>query len=133
MLSHDSRLEAKTLRPKRSWFPFGRQHGRNQRLTDPRRDTSIAGAVEFLLSVSKRKSVCFVVSDFFDEGYIKSLQMAARKHDVIAVLITDPRELELPQVGMLTLRDAETGAMLVPQYRLGQISPAICPGGSRTD
>lgn len=114
VLSHDSRLEAKTLRPKRSWFPFGRQRGlRNQRLTDPRRDTSIAGAVEFLLSVSKRKSVCFVVSDFFDEGYIKSLQMAARKHDVIAVLITDPRELELPQVGMLTLRDAETGAMLV--------------------
>ncbi len=114
VLSHDSRLEAKTLRPKRSWFPFGRQRGlRNQRLTDPRRDTSIAGAVEFLLSVSKRKSVCFVVSDFFDEGYIKSLQMAARKHDVIAVLITDPRELELPQVGMLTLRDAETGATLV--------------------
>lgn len=114
VLSHDSRLEAKTLRPKRSWFPFGKHRGLSkQRLTDPRHSTNIAGAVEFLLSVSKRKSVCFVVSDFFDEGYIKSLQMAARKHDVIAVLITDPRELELPQVGMLTLRDAETGATLV--------------------
>ena len=114
VLTHDWRLESKAMRPKRSWFPFGRHRGwRKPRLTDPRRATSISGAVEFLLSVSKRKSVCFVVSDFFDEGYIKSLQMAARKHDVIAVLITDPRELELPQVGMLTLRDAETGATLV--------------------
>ena len=80
---------------------------------DPRRSTSIAGAMEFLLSISQRKSVCFVVSDFFDENYLRSLQMASRKHDVIAVLITDPRELELPPVGMVTWRDAETGASLV--------------------
>ncbi len=114
VLTHDSRLEAKAVRPSRSWIPFrARRRGFRKTQSDPRRATSIAGAVQFLLSVTKRKSVCFVVSDFFDEGYIKSLQMASRKHDVIAVLITDPRELELPNVGLVTLRDAETGATLV--------------------
>jgi uncharacterized protein (DUF58 family) len=50
-----------------------------------------------------------VVSDFLDEGYERALTTANRKHDVIAVLVTDPRELELPAVGLVTLRDAETG------------------------
>ncbi|MCR9294775.1 MAG: DUF58 domain-containing protein [bacterium] len=84
----------------RSWWQTGRQA------------TNIAAAVEFLLKVTKRKTVCFVVSDFFDQGYLQSLQMAARKHDVIAVLLTDPRELELPSFGMVTLRDPETGRVI---------------------
>ncbi len=62
------------------------------------------------MSVMKRKAVCFVVSDFFDADYIRAMQMASRKHDVIAVLITDPRELELPNVGLVDLLDPETGA-----------------------
>jgi uncharacterized protein (DUF58 family) len=110
VLTHDSRIESSRAETKlatgRRWLPFGR---RRQWWKTGRQATSIAGAVEFLLSVTKRKAVCFVVSDFFDEGYIRSLQMAARKHDVIAVLITDPRELELPNVGLLSLVDPETG------------------------
>jgi len=49
------------------------------------------------------------VSDFLDEGFEKAMIVANRKHDVIAVLVTDPNELELPDVGLVTLRDAETG------------------------
>ncbi len=113
VLTHDSRLATDAAKPKRRWLPFGRSRGGWKKRVNSRQSTSIAGAIEFLLSVSKRKAVCFVVSDFFDEGYIKSLQMASRKHDVIAVLITDPRELALPNIGIVTLRDAETGETLL--------------------
>jgi uncharacterized protein (DUF58 family) len=74
-----------------------------------RRGTSIGGAVEFFLSVTPRRSVCFVVSDFIDSGWERALRTANRKHDVIAVLITDPRELEIPDVGLISLEDAESG------------------------
>jgi len=50
-----------------------------------------------------------VVSDFIDEGWERTLQTANRKHDVVAVLITDPRELDFPDVGLVSLVDAETG------------------------
>ena len=88
------------------WLPFGR---RRAWWRTGRQATNIAGAMEFLMSVTKRKAVCFVVSDFFDEDYLRAMQMASRKHDVIAVLITDPRELELPNVGLVDLLDPESG------------------------
>jgi hypothetical protein len=50
-----------------------------------------------------------VVSDFLDDGYLQAMQSANRKHDVIAVLITDPRELEMPPVGLIHLADPESG------------------------
>ena len=89
---------------RRSWWP-----GRQRRPRAARQDTNIAGAMEFLLKGTKRKSVCFVVSDFFDEGFEKAMRTANRKHDVIAVHITDPREKAIPNVGMVTLTDPETG------------------------
>lgn len=88
-----------------NWFSWRRR----MQARPKHQSTNITAAIEFLLRVNKRKTVCFVVSDFFDSGYIKSLQMAARKHDVIAVLITDPRELEMPSVGLVSLTDPETG------------------------
>lgn len=120
VLSHDNRLtsgqsskmktkaniKTKTKAKRSRWLPFGR---RRSWWRLGRQATDIAGAMEFLLSVSKRKAVCFVVSDFFDDDYIRALQMANRKHDVIAVLITDPRELTLPNVGLVDLLDPETG------------------------
>lgn len=75
----------------------------------PYQATDIAHAVEFLLSVNKRRSVCFVVSDFLDEGFEHALSTAKQKHDVIAVLITDPHELAVPGVGLIALSDAESG------------------------
>jgi uncharacterized protein (DUF58 family) len=65
--------------------------------------------MDFVMSVCKRRAVCFVVSDFIDEGFERALLTANRKHDVIAVLITDPRETDLPDAGLVALRDAETG------------------------
>jgi uncharacterized protein (DUF58 family) len=71
--------------------------------------TSIAGALDFLGRVQRRRAVVFLVSDFLDQGYEQPLRLAARRHDVTAVRITDPRELALPAVGLLELEDLETG------------------------
>jgi uncharacterized protein (DUF58 family) len=84
-----------------------------RRPRSPREATDIGKAMKFLLSVSARKSICFVVSDFLDEGFERALVTANQKHDVIAVLVTDPREFSLPSVGLVTLRDAESGAVRV--------------------
>jgi uncharacterized protein (DUF58 family) len=66
------------------------------------------------LSVVRRRSVVFVVSDFISEpGWEKPLAMLARRHDVVALRLQDPLELELPNVGMLWLQDAETGEQLL--------------------
>jgi uncharacterized protein (DUF58 family) len=93
-------------RRRRRWLPFGR---RPAWLKRGRQATNIAGAMEFLMSVTSRKTVCFVVSDFLDDDFLPAMQSANRKHDVIAVLITDPRELEMPRVGLINLADPETG------------------------
>ena len=61
------------------------------------------------MRVTKRRTICFVVSDFLDEGFDEAMVMANRKHDVIAVLVSDPNELDMPDVGLVALRDAETG------------------------
>jgi len=74
-----------------------------------RQSTDIGRAIEFLRSVMKRRAVCFVVSDFLATDYERVLTAANRKHDVIAVLITDPRELAVPGVGLVALQDAEEG------------------------
>jgi uncharacterized protein (DUF58 family) len=66
------------------------------------------------LSVVRRRSVVFVVSDFISEpGWEKPLAMLARRHDVVALRLQDPLELDLPNVGMLWLQDAETGEQLL--------------------
>jgi len=96
---------------RRRWLPFGR---RRSWWRTGRQATNVAGALEFLMSVTSRKSVCFVVSDFLDDGFLPAMRSANQKHDVIAVLVTDPRELQLPKMGLVTLRDPETGR--VAQY-----------------
>jgi uncharacterized protein (DUF58 family) len=83
--------------------------GRRRRPRSHRHATDIGGAMEFLATVTRRRTICFVVSDFLDEGFETALAAANRRHDVIAVLVDDPRERALPGVGMVTLRDAETG------------------------
>ncbi len=75
-----------------------------------RRGTSIAAALEMCRQVLPRRAVIFLISDFLDEGYLDVLRHANRKHDVVAALITDPREAEMPPAGLVTLEDAETGS-----------------------
>jgi uncharacterized protein (DUF58 family) len=84
---------------------------------DPRRDTSIAAALEFCRQVLPRRAVLFLISDFLDDGYLQVLRHANRKHDVVAALITDPREAEMPPAGLITLEDAETGALRLVDTR----------------
>jgi uncharacterized protein (DUF58 family) len=71
--------------------------------------TSIAAALEHVSHVQKRRAVVFLISDFLDEGYQDLLAAAARRHDLVAVSITDPRERALPRSGLVVLEDAETG------------------------
>ncbi len=76
------------------------------------RGTDVAGALEYLARVVRRRAVVFVVSDFFDTGYQKALAVAGRRHDTIVIRMGDPRERELPAVGYIELEDAETGELL---------------------
>ncbi len=71
--------------------------------------TDIPGALEYLSKTANRRTVSFIISDFHAKGYRQSLSIANKRHDIIALSITDPRELELPDVGILDLEDAETG------------------------
>jgi len=71
--------------------------------------TDISGALEYFNRVVKRKSVVFLLSDFLSEDYMTPLRIANRKHDMIAIKITDPRELHFENVGLIELEDAETG------------------------
>ena len=75
--------------------------------------TDIGAALEYLQKVCVRRSVVFVISDFLAEGYDKALLLASKRHDLIPVTITDPREIELPDVGFLDLMDAETGERIL--------------------
>ncbi|MEE8577097.1 MAG: DUF58 domain-containing protein [candidate division Zixibacteria bacterium] len=75
--------------------------------------TDISGALEYFSKVIKRKSVAFLISDFLSEDYRKPLQIANNKHDMIAMKISDPREMEFENVGLLELEDAETGEVFL--------------------
>ncbi len=72
--------------------------------------TSVSDLVEHALHTIMRRSVIFLVSDFFTApGWERPLGMLSRKHEVIAVRVEDPRERELPDIGMVVMNDAETG------------------------
>ena len=71
--------------------------------------TSIKVALDYLLKVAKRKCVVFLISDFLDDSYLRSLKIANKKHDLITIQLLDPAELELPDMGLLKVEDPETG------------------------
>ena len=72
--------------------------------------TSLKIALEYLLKVAKRKSVVFLISDFLDKGYWSSLRIVNRKHDLIGIQLYDPAEIELPNLGILKVRDPESNS-----------------------
>jgi uncharacterized protein (DUF58 family) len=78
-----------------------------------KRGTAIGEAIKFLNRVQRRKAVVFVVSDFFDTNYQSPLRIAARRHDLIALTITDPREQSLPPLGLMELEDPESGEIVL--------------------
>jgi uncharacterized protein (DUF58 family) len=77
------------------------------------RGTSIQGGLDFLNRVLHRRTIVFLLSDFLDRHFESSFKRTGRRHDLIAVRITDPREEDLPAVGLLELEDAESGERLL--------------------
>jgi uncharacterized protein (DUF58 family) len=74
-----------------------------------RRGTSLREALDYLNRVLRRRTIVFFFSDFLDRDYERPFKRTARRHDLVAVRVTDPREEELPAVGLVELEDAETG------------------------
>lgn len=72
--------------------------------------TNIELALKYLNNVIKKKSTAFLISDFLSSGYRDALKIANRKHDVVALRVYDEREDDLPNIGLVRVNDAETGA-----------------------
>ena len=79
----------------------------------PSPGTNIAAACDYLSRALQRRSVVFVLSDFFDSDYVDSLRTLARRHDVIALALVDPMDLELPDFGIVRFASAEGAATQV--------------------
>jgi uncharacterized protein (DUF58 family) len=76
------------------------------------RSTCIQKALDHMNLVVHKRSVVFLISDLLDRDFEQSLKAANRKHDIVIIQIVDPRERDLPRVGILELRDAETGKIV---------------------
>ena len=87
--------------------------------------TDIKGALQHVLRILRRRSILVLVSDFFDEGYDSMLQAAAQRHDTIGVELQDPREEELPPLGLVDLTDAETGERITVDTRTATAQEAV--------
>src|SRR6202167_4021263 len=103
-------------------FDFGRDgpaDGKVRRTRDRRGapvmgvQTDLKGALEALVGVARRRSIAFIVSDFFAQGYERALALAAAKHDVVPVTLVDPRDIEMPDVGLATFEDLESGESIL--------------------
>ena len=77
--------------------------------TPEHRKTNLSEALRYLTNAIKKRCTTFVISDFMDEGFEDALKIANQKHDVVALRVFDPREAEMPDVGFVKLKDAETG------------------------
>lgn len=71
--------------------------------------TNLKTALEYLNNAIKKRSIVFFLSDFMDEGYEKSLKILGKKHDLIGIVLTDNKEIELPDAGLIKFLDAESG------------------------
>ena len=74
--------------------------------------TNIAVALEYFNSVIKKRSICFILSDFMSKEFDRPLKIASKKHDLVALRIHDTREDTLPNIGLVPMQDAETEEML---------------------
>jgi uncharacterized protein (DUF58 family) len=91
----------------------------------PRRQgTRIQQALEHLNLVVRKRAVVFLISDLLDQGFEPPLKVANRRHDMVIIQIVDPRERELPNVGILEVRDAETGEVVRIDTSLSKVRNA---------
>lgn len=76
------------------------------------RRTDVAGTLDFLGRVTSRRAMSFLISDFWASGYEQAMRLAARRHDLIAVRVRDPRELSMPKAGVVAFQDLESGELV---------------------
>ena len=93
--------------------------------------TNIAEPLEMLMSISKRRAVVFMISDFQATGFDDAIQAASRLHDLVAVTIVDPRETELPPAGLARVRDTESGMIRLLDTGSGAVREAFSKGVSQ--
>ncbi len=96
-----------------------------------RRRTSIRQALDYLNRVQRRRAIVFLLSDFSDRGYERVLKQAGRRHELIALRVVDTREESLPAVGLVELRDAETGARRLLDTGSRRVREAYAQAGRR--
>ncbi|MFM9074720.1 MAG: DUF58 domain-containing protein [Bacteroidota bacterium] len=82
------------------------------RLQATSKKTDLTGAIKFALNSIKRRSVIILISDFIDEGYEHTLKALARRHDLVAIHVSDRRETSLPELGIIPVLEKETGRTL---------------------
>jgi uncharacterized protein (DUF58 family) len=92
--------------------------------------TSLRTALEFLARVQRRRAVVFLFSDFIDSGYERALRGIARRHDCIAVRVSDPLEHELPKAGLVQFADPETGSSLLVDTSSSRVREAFAKQAS---
>ncbi|MGA1524203.1 MAG: DUF58 domain-containing protein [Planctomycetota bacterium] len=92
--------------------------------------TDLGGALEYICRVQRRRAVVFVLSDFLDGGFERALRIANARHDVIALTLADPRELELPSVGFVHFEDPETGEVVEVDTRHPEVRALFAAGAA---
>jgi len=83
--------------------------------------TDIPLSIEYLNRVTRRSAITFIISDFYAEGLKNPLSIANKRHDVVAINIIDPRDVSMPNVGIVKLKDAETEK----EYLLDTADPKV--------
>ncbi len=76
------------------------------------RGTDLEAGLDFLGKIARRRSVVFFVSDFLSDGWERAMRVAARRHELVPVVVSDPAELALPDVGLVTVEDFESGEVI---------------------
>lgn len=87
--------------------------------------TDLALALEYLNQILKRRATVFLVSDFLAEGFEKDLQIANRRHDLVAIHLIDPLEEKLPALGLVEFEDLETGETILVDTSVGEIRDSV--------
>ena len=95
------------------------------------RGTDIAQALDYVGRIAHRKAIVFLVSDFLDDDYDRPFRIVARRHDLVAVSVDDPREKTLPDVGLIELEDAETGERIVVDTSSKQVRTRFAASARR--
>lgn len=95
--------------------------------------TRIEEALKFINKVLKHRSIVFLVSDFLDDNFEKTLGITARRHDLVAVRIKDPKEIDLPDLGLIEFQDNETGRSVLVDTSAGKNREMIRLNAARRD